>query len=236
MDSYYVYTVSMGEEIIYVGKGKDDRFKHVLSGKSHNFKLNKFYFEHLLLSKPLPVVEIVEYFPNEIKALKYEKFLISEYLPECNIRGKVNHSAENLLKVFKDDYSYDSFISPVPDDMIGLESYVKERYEDYLQGTWVLSPKSLRTFIKDLTRSSKYSNVIEHLESLWSELPDMRKDNGGHNKDEFSLRYDLDEKETRCVRNRKSYLISNGKDTTEEDLIKTLNKFRRKNGGKEINV
>ena len=67
-------------------------------------------------------------------------------------------------------------------------------------------------------------------------IPDMRKDNGGHNKDEFSLRYDLDEKETRCVRNRKSYLISNGKDITEEDLIKTLNKFRRKNGGKEINV
>ena len=59
IDKYYVYKVTVEDEIIYVGKGKGDRYKHATSGKSHNFKLNKFYFEHLLLSRPCPSVDII---------------------------------------------------------------------------------------------------------------------------------------------------------------------------------
>lgn len=182
MDSYYVYTVSMGEEIIYVGKGKDDRFKHALSGKSHNLKLNKFYFEHLLLSKPLPVVEIVEYFPTEIKALRHEKFLISEYLPECNIRGKVNHSAEHLLKVFKDDYTDDTFIAPVPDDYDNFKIYFNGCYEDYLSNSVAENPHPLKWYVYGKLISDGWIHYHDMLSDYYKELTDDYEDKRKNNK------------------------------------------------------
>ena len=78
---YYVYQVTLKGEVVYVGKGKGNRADHVLSGKSHNYNLNKLYFEHLLLGADLPVVEKVKYFSNEESALGFEAYMIRELLP-----------------------------------------------------------------------------------------------------------------------------------------------------------
>ena len=84
---YYVYKVFLKDEVIYVGKGQGDRSKHVLSGKSHNVKLNEYYFKHKLLGEMLPFVKKVKYFEEECEALQYETYLIRDLLPDCNIRG-----------------------------------------------------------------------------------------------------------------------------------------------------
>jgi hypothetical protein len=241
-EQYYVYEVKIGDEVVYVGKGRGDRYLHATSGKSHNFKLNRFYFEHLLLSNPLPTVEIVAHFHNETRALKYEKFLISHHLPECNIRGKVLPEVSKPLKVGKvkvkptkvkkvkyvveDDCQDDVFISPIPEDIIGLEYYVKERYEDYLQGTTSDCPSSFRTFIKALIKIGKYSHVTHHLEVLWLSLPDNRQSNGGHNKSSLIEDLNLPEKDRKKFNNWKSYFRkTKEREPTEEECLVKLNKL-----------
>lgn len=83
---YYVYKVFLKDEVIYVGKGQGSRCNHVLSGKSHNAKLNEYYYRHTLLGDECPVVKKVKYFEDESECLAYEEKLIVEILPECNIR------------------------------------------------------------------------------------------------------------------------------------------------------
>lgn len=181
-EQYYVYEVKIGDEVVYVGKGRGDRYLHATSGKSHNFKLNKFYFEHLLLSKPLPVVEIVEYFPTEIKALRHEKFLISEYLPECNIRGKVNHSAEKPLKVFEEDYTDDTFITPVPDDYDNFKIYFNSCYEDYLSNSVAENPHPLKWYVYGKLISDGWMHYRDMLSDYYKELTDDYEDKRKNNK------------------------------------------------------
>lgn len=41
---YYVYFVRHNNEIVYIGKGKDDRYNHPNSGKSSNYELNRLHF------------------------------------------------------------------------------------------------------------------------------------------------------------------------------------------------
>ena len=44
---YYVYKATgLNNEILYIGKGSGDRYKHCNSGISSNFELNKYYFEN----------------------------------------------------------------------------------------------------------------------------------------------------------------------------------------------
>lgn len=88
-NKYYVYCVKLEDEIVYVGKGKGDRYKHCLSGVSHNKGLNEIYFKHQLGLCVKPTINIVEYFDNSDKAYYAEAILIEELQPECNIRGRV---------------------------------------------------------------------------------------------------------------------------------------------------
>lgn len=83
---FYVYKVFLKEEVVYIGKGQGSRCSHVLSGKSHNAKLNEYYYRHTLLGDECPVVKKVKYFENEDECLAHEEKLILELLPECNIR------------------------------------------------------------------------------------------------------------------------------------------------------
>ena len=41
---YYVYIASIDGEIFYIGSGKGDRYSHVNSGISHNYKINLHHF------------------------------------------------------------------------------------------------------------------------------------------------------------------------------------------------
>ena len=68
---HYVYVCKVDGEAAYIGKGKGDRWRHCLSGKSHNRKLN----EAVILGKDVSV-EIVKRGMSESEALSLEKSLI----------------------------------------------------------------------------------------------------------------------------------------------------------------
>lgn len=71
--NYIVYTAKDADGVIrYVGEGKNDRYLHVNSGTSHNFKLNEHFFKRGEME-----VEVVRSSLTKPKALAVEKFLIS---------------------------------------------------------------------------------------------------------------------------------------------------------------
>lgn len=85
--SYIVYTAKDSDGTLrYVGEGKSDRYLHVNSGTSHNYKLN----EHFFLKGKMDV-EVVRDSLTKPKALAVEKFLISRYRNTLwNIRDNPN--------------------------------------------------------------------------------------------------------------------------------------------------
>ena len=85
--SYIVYTAKDKEDVLrYVGEGKADRYLHVNSGTSHNFKINEHYF-----LKGEMDVEVVRAQLPKPRALAIEKFLISRHRKMLwNIRDNPN--------------------------------------------------------------------------------------------------------------------------------------------------
>lgn len=72
-DDHIVYTVTDSGGILrYVGEGRKDRYLHVNSGKSHNYKINEYFFLHGKMD-----VDIVSKKLTKPKALAIEKFLIA---------------------------------------------------------------------------------------------------------------------------------------------------------------
>ena len=91
---YYVYTVTLDDIIIYVGKGKGKRSDHSVNGRSSNKELNRVYFKYELLGHSKPLVSLEERL-TESEALKREHTLIYIHKPRCN----------SLLK-YKRPYGY----------------------------------------------------------------------------------------------------------------------------------
>lgn len=77
---YYVYVCKVDGEVAYIGKGKGDRWKHCLSGKSHNRKLN----EAVILGKNVSV-DFVKRGMSESEALTLEKSLITVFKTPYNV-------------------------------------------------------------------------------------------------------------------------------------------------------
>lgn len=69
---YYVYVVFVDAKAVYIGKGKNDRYKHAISGISSCLELNRDFF----LGKYIEVRFLEKYLTEE-KALKQEEFWIS---------------------------------------------------------------------------------------------------------------------------------------------------------------
>ena len=99
-EEYYVYHVTLGEEIVYVGKGKDYRYKHTTSGCSHNTNLNMLLARHTLLGEAKPVTKIVAYFENESRALEFEERQIKKYSPFCNSKLLPKREMKNTKKSY----------------------------------------------------------------------------------------------------------------------------------------
>lgn len=204
---YYVYTVTHENDIVYVGKGTGKRLEHVLSGKSHNYGLNDLYFKNKYLNTSLPLVSIVKYFESSTEALAYEKYLIYEHMPIFNVYCKPQQvckedNGDNLIEESL-DFSRDTYVNPIPLDKDELLIYLQERYSEYLRQTLVQYPNSFKSFIKSKTKSSKWLVVKDIIHGIWESLPDMTRENGGHNKSDFAIKYSLSEKERECINNRK---------------------------------
>lgn len=80
---YFVYGVWVDDDLVYVGQGKGDRWKHPTSGISHNKELNKIFFAGEKMT--------VSFFRQDIPqqdAVKLESCLIAFYNPRANKAGK----------------------------------------------------------------------------------------------------------------------------------------------------
>ena len=80
---YYVYKATgLNNEILYIGKGGGDRYKHCNSGISHCFHLNEYFFKN---GSESINTKIVREFDCEIEALEYEKVCIQTLKPRLNL-------------------------------------------------------------------------------------------------------------------------------------------------------
>lgn len=82
---YYVYQVKLDGEVVYIGKGKGDRWKHPTSGKSHVLAFNEMYFKG---ESDRLVVEKIYNDLDEDASCYYESDCISRYRPKFNTHGK----------------------------------------------------------------------------------------------------------------------------------------------------
>lgn len=76
---YYVYAGYSGDQLMYIGKGKENRDSHLNSGCSHVYEANKFHFSGGVLE----VVRIADHL-EELDALELEAFVILEASPLWN--------------------------------------------------------------------------------------------------------------------------------------------------------
>lgn len=80
MSAYNVYAAfDKDGEYLYIGSGLPDRYKHVNSGHSHVYDLNKLHF-----SGCHPDVKILKEFKSKADSLVYEKEMIALKSPKFN--------------------------------------------------------------------------------------------------------------------------------------------------------
>lgn len=92
---YYVYVWYYEKEVIYVGKGKGDRYKHGNSGCSQNYCLNEIHFRK---DSDRLRVKLIKTNLSEKDALHYETVYINTLNPKCNI-AKNGAADERLSKM-----------------------------------------------------------------------------------------------------------------------------------------
>lgn len=244
---FYVYKVFLEDEIIYIGKGQGNRSSHVLSGKSHNAKLNEYYYKHTLLGEPSPVVKKDAYFEEECSALKYESYLIRDLLPECNIQGKravkpsnkpnIDNNKVNNIKTTYHKKKKKNITSKrqtlvvagdilvdVPDNYEDFIGYMTNLYEDLK--IYDKTSNTLRTWLKGKKQSKVWAPYLGFIEEYIEEVGDLRITNGGLNKDTFANKFNLNKKESAKYRNYKSYIRRTKKrEPTDEECMVKINKL-----------
>lgn len=98
---YYVYQATgINGELLYIGKGKGDRYKHCNSGISHCYGLNEYHFKH---GRSAINTSILAYFETELEALHYEKECIQKLKPKLNTKETSPYKyTQSLRKVYFD--------------------------------------------------------------------------------------------------------------------------------------
>ena len=85
---YYVYgAYGLHGELLYIGYGKGDRYKHCNNGMSSNKGLNRYYF----LNGEDDCIKVEKLFENLSidDAIHLETLCINHLSPSCNVRGTV---------------------------------------------------------------------------------------------------------------------------------------------------
>lgn len=99
---YEVYIALIKKEVVYIGSGRAGiRHKHITSGVSHNYMLNKIHF-----TKPNSISVIVLH--NNLtqeRSLELEMELIKEYEPVFNSVG-----TKTLNNLYEKQYYYEELL------------------------------------------------------------------------------------------------------------------------------
>lgn len=95
-NNYIVYSATLNGTTVYIGSGNIGREKHLLSGCSHIYELNKLHFEGIL-----PEVNILKTFKTKEEARHYEQLLIHELNPSFNNKNSVPLSRYSIVLKYK---------------------------------------------------------------------------------------------------------------------------------------
>ena len=94
---FYVYVAyGVNNEVLYVGKGKGERYKHCLNGASNCREINQYYFQNGCDGSIK--VEILNYFNSDEEALSFEKEKIFEMLPLFNKDHNPSRSTNRIFE------------------------------------------------------------------------------------------------------------------------------------------
>lgn len=86
LKTHYVYAAyGIDNELLYIGKGKGDRWKHCASGISSSRDLNRYYFSNG--EGDCIKVKILQRFSKDSTATSKELNLIKQYSPPFNLSG-----------------------------------------------------------------------------------------------------------------------------------------------------
>lgn len=103
LKKFYVYFArGLEGEILYIGQGSGERYKHCLHGTSSNKALNRYFFQNG--EDGCITVEIVEYFSSKEESLKYEELCITRLSPPFNRTFNKVNTLEHLKCGFKVDF------------------------------------------------------------------------------------------------------------------------------------
>lgn len=127
---HYVYVVFVDAKAVYVGKGKNDRYKHAVSGTSSCLELNRDFFQGKYIE-----VRFLEKYLTEEKAFEQEEFWISH----IKSLAQSNHTGQHGWEVYNKCPTPPKFQLDVGEDYIyhvaskhaishGMEKVQPKRY------------------------------------------------------------------------------------------------------------
>ena len=243
-EQYYVYIVTLVDEIVYVGKGQGRRFNHVLSGKSHNKYINEAYYRSTLLGEPMMEVEIGQWFSSSEDALKHEAGLIREHRPVFNVAGngdvrvpKKKSKRQNPLPLKKETkltpplkpHFWPKGFTDIPEGYEEFKDYMKDRYEEYLVLSQAENPHPLKWYIYGKLISDAWINYYTMLEDYFNELTevyeDRRKGNTGRPRKSFRGIFDMSESQRNAFYKWQRKVVGFPLDIENEDHIKLVKEW-----------
>lgn len=116
--SYEVYVVkSKNGEVLYVGEGLSGRHKHVSSGVSHVYDLNKFYFSGRKL-----IVRVVWQGNTKQGAISHEKLLIDTLKPKFNKQSITQAGSIDYVSTRKK--LVDSVLETCPKELVSKDYFL----------------------------------------------------------------------------------------------------------------
>lgn len=150
MNRFYVYhAYGVSGELLYVGKGSGERYKHCSSGVSSKKNLNRYYFQNG--EGECITTSIVEYFDTEVEALCYEKYSIELNRPTFN---------SEVDKYLKED------LSPIQRLELGYKVNFRQLAENYYEAKIRLKgceDSSIDCTVEDI---NSFKATIETTEAL----------------------------------------------------------------------
>lgn len=164
---YYVYCATgVNGEVLYIGKGSGNRYKHCSGGASNNVNLNRYYFANG--ESGSIIVDIIKRFDTNQEAIQYETLLITERLPLFNVRdhpiNKVNSKMkhltdlENLNRGYAFDFSrmMNEYIKSIEDNDVGTTEMIEQKsnlHKEYVDVLGIDRIKSLGSNKTKLTNA-----------------------------------------------------------------------------------
>lgn len=153
MNNYIVYGAYIDKNIMYVGSGKPERWKHIISGTSHCYLANKAHFDGRNVE-----VKILRKGLTKEDSLKEECRLIQELKPDWNRENCYKYPYNKLEKV------YDQIFKEM-----GLSKFKEGRRYNFSKKKEYIQ-KFVKDVVKNLDHNNEWNTTVYYLRSSNIEL------------------------------------------------------------------